>query len=173
MVEQAKKNEAKVEKKATSDINYHALPGGNPFPKEVAVIETHPGFTTGSKDKYQVYIPIPYIEGKDYKAENEFCQKYHGCDFKTYLEGCNPATRPPYKLIFNQETGILPPNGHRQLQELADNYKIGRTSSGIPQKVKVQLGSKYQSLMDKYNKTEEEIEAMIEAKVAELEKAKK
>jgi len=172
MVEQAKKDEVKAEKKVTSDINYHALPGGNPFPKEVAVIETHPGFGVGSKDKYQVYIPIPFIEGKDHKAEDEFCQKYWGCDFRTYLEGCNPSTRPAYKDIFNPD-GSLPANGHRQLQDLADGYKIGRTSSGIPQKVKVQLGSKYQSLMDKYNKTEEEIEAMIEAKVAELEKAKK
>lgn len=164
MVEDTKKKEAK------SEINYHALPGGNPFPKGTAVIETHPGFGVGSKDKFQVYIPIPFIEGKDYKAENEFCQKYWGCDLKTYLEGCNPATRPAYKDIFNED-GSLPTNGHRQLQELADGYKIGRTSSGGAS-VKA-VATKYKALENETGMTTEQIEALVRAKVAQDAKAKK
>lgn len=157
--------EAKKETtKAESPINYHALPDGNPFPEDVAVIETHPGFGVGSKEKYQVYIPIPYIKGSNYTKEDAFCKEHYGCDFKTYLEACNASTRPQYKLIFNED-GTLPANGHRQLQELANNYQIGRTSSGVPQRQKIALGSKYSALMEKTGMSEEEIEKMILDKI--------
>lgn len=155
------KKEVAEAKKPT--INYHALPGGNPFPDNVAVIETHPGFGKGSIDKFQVYIRIPFIKGKNYDAENKFCQDAFGCDFKTYLEGCNISTRPQYKTIFNTD-GSLPANGHKMLQELANNYRVGRTSSGTSQKVKVALGSKYTELMEKTGMTESEIEALIMSK---------
>ena len=154
--------ENKTEKKEEKVINYHALAGGNPH-KDLLTIETNPGFTAGSEDRYQVFVRVP--------RNDKEAQEFYGCSFEDFLKvGARAmSTRPAFKAIFNDD-GTLPANGHKQLQELMDGYKVGRTTDGATVKEQRAVGAEVTGLMQATGMTKEQVIAFLKEKARESQK---
>jgi len=133
-------------------------------------LHTNIGFDRGSDTKYEVYWLLPTTGIIDeLKSISDECQERYDCDLVTLIESGvrQLTTRPDYKEVGFTEDGTLKPEGHANMQAMADNYKVGARVAGEGVKTKAK---KLDTMVDKYGGgSQAELEAKL-AKMEELEK---
>jgi len=134
-------------------------------------LHTNIGFNRAADTKYEVYwlLPVTGIR-EDLIALSEECQKRYDCTLVDLIEsGVRQfTTRPDYQGVGFDAFGNLKEDGHKFMQDMADNYKAGArvaASGGVKAKAK-----KLDTMVEKYGAgSQEELEARL-AKMIELEK---
>lgn len=126
-------------------------------------IVTNIGFTAKSKDKYQIVWPVPQVSDGLEIAEAESKDRYD-CDIQTLIEaGIRQfTTRPDYKGVGFNDDGTLKPDGHEEMQKLADGYKVGQRQVGVGVKAVAQRAKK----------AEEEVGMTLEQMTAKIKELK-
>ena len=123
-------------------------------------LTTFIGFARGASEKYEIYLPIPKSD-EDAKADYD-CTIDRMVEFGVRLL----STHPDYKSVGFNEDGSLKEGGHKAMQAMADNYKVGQRAvgTGVTSKAK-----KLDSMIAQYGAgSQEDFEAKL-AKMAELE----
>lgn len=133
-------------------------------------LHTNIGFDRAADTKYEVYWLLPTTDIiEDLKALSDECQDRYDCDLVTLIESGvrQLTTRPEYKEVGFTEDGTLKPEGHANMQAMADNYKVGARVAGEGVKTKAK---KLDSMVEKYG---DGSQATLEARLAKLEEAEK
>ena len=102
-------------------------------------LHTAIGFGRKPSEKYEVYWLLPVTDIKDeLKSLSDECQERYDCDLVSLIEfGVRQlTTRPDYKTVGFTEDGELKPQGHENMQAMADNYKVGARAVGTSVKAK-------------------------------------
>jgi hypothetical protein len=109
-------------------------PAVREFNNEKNIIYTVSDPRDKSGHGYEVVWPIPETD--------EECRERYDCELKDLImQGVrNLATRPMYveQGFIKEEDGSFTekPDCHQQMQDLADNYQVGRKSQGVSVKAK-------------------------------------
>ena len=133
-------------------------------------LHTNIGFDRAADIKYEIYWLLPTTDIEDdLKALSDECQVRYDCDLVALIESGvrQLTTRPDYKDVGFTEEGELKPEGHVNMQAMADNYKVGARVAGEGVKTKAK---KLDTMVDKYGDgSQDELEKKL-AKMEELEK---
>ena len=133
-------------------------------------LHTNIGFDRASDVKYEIYWPLPTTDiVEELIALSDECKDRYDCDLVALIESGvrQLTTRPDYKDVGFTEEGVLKPEGHANMQAMADNYKVGARVAGEGVKSKAK---KLDTMVDKYGGgSQDELEAKL-AKMEELEK---
>ena len=92
---------------------------------------TSVGFTAGAKVRYEILWPIP--------STDEEAQERYDCTLADLITAGvrQYSTRPDYKAVGFDDDGNLKPDGHEEMQKLADGYKVGQRQVGTGAKAVV------------------------------------
>lgn len=127
------------EKSTKREIVYHApvVDYNNKTQLTTAI-----GFGRKPDEKYEIVWDVP--------ATDEECKERYDCELKTLIEaGVRQfSTRPNYQDVGFNEDGTLKPDGHEEMQKLADGYKVGQRQVGVSQKATVQKVKKAEAELD-------------------------
>lgn len=141
-------------KKDNVEINYFAPV--REFDNKTTIIY-NTGFEMGSTDKYQIVWPVP-------QNDNEAQERY-GCSIMDIVAfGVrNLATKPNYKLVGFDKNGNLKPDGHEEMQKLADGYQPGR---------RIAMGTSQKAIVQNVKKAEKELDMTHDQMIAKLKELK-
>lgn len=129
-------------------------------------LHTNIGFDRAADTKYEIYWLLPTTDIiEELKALSEECQDRYDCDLAALIESGvrQLTTRPDYKEVGFDEDGDLKPEGHANMQAMADNYKVGARVAGEGVKSKAK---KLDTMVDKFGGGSQEA---LEAKLAKME----
>ena len=133
-------------------------------------LHTNIGFDRSSDVKYEIYWLLPTTDIlEELIALSDECQARYDCDLVSLIESGvrQLTTRPDYKDVGFTEDGELKPEGHANMQAMADNYKVGARVAGEGVKTKAK---KLDTMVDKYGGgSQDELEAKL-AKMEQLER---
>jgi len=134
-------------------------------------LHTNIGYTRSSDVKYEIYWLLPITDIKEELAAlSEECQARYDCSLVDMIEYAvrQLTTRADYKTVGFTDAGELKENGHKFMQDVADNYKVGAKGTGTGG-VKAKA-TKLDNMVAKYGAgSQDELEARL-AKMLELEK---
>lgn len=127
------------EKSTKREIVYH--PPVVDYDNKVQ-LTTAIGFGRKPDEKYEIVWDVP--------KNDEDCKARYDCELKTLIEaGVRQfSTRPNYQDVGFDENGVLKPDGHLEMQKLADGYKVGQRQVGVSQKATVQKVKKAEAELD-------------------------
>lgn len=134
------KGEIKMsEKEKAREIVYHAPVVD--FDNKVQ-LTTAIGYGRKPDEKYEIVWDVPETD--------EACKERYDCDLKTLIEaGVRQfSTRPNYQDVGFDDNGVLKPDGHLEMQKLADGYKVGQRQVGVGQKATVAKVKKAEAELD-------------------------
>lgn len=129
-------------------------------------VVTRIGYERGSSIRYEIVFDVP-------RTDDEAKTRYDCTLAELVAMGVKQiTTRPDYKTVGFDADGNLKPNGHNEMQKLADGYKVGaRVSGGPTQKAKV---AGYNEIQDASGgMSTEEIKALVAKEAARRAKGKK
>jgi len=139
---------------AKPEINYHAGSGDSALIQSDKRLQTNIGFTAKTTEKFEIYWLVPDTD--------EECKERYDCELKDLITAGvrQLTTRPDYKSVGFEEDGALKPNGHAEMQKMADGYKVGQRQAATGgQKAKAKKWDTVNSGLTAMGITEEEIDA--------------
>lgn len=150
-------NETAEETKKPKKEEIEYVPAVREFDNTRTLI-TNVGFTAGAKVRYEVIWDIP--------ATDKEAQARYDCTLQDLIAAGvrQYSTRPDYKAVGFDDDGNLKPDGHEEMQKLADGYKVGQRAVGtgakaVVQKVKrteAELGMTFDEMAAKIKEMQEQ-----------------